>query len=209
MNRTFLSKRSRHEGFFFLSMAVLCLLPSCSPGRRTSEDSYLLSKNQIEIRQKSMSSEELNRYILQKPNKKVLGVRFHLWLYNMANPAKTKGLHGWLRKIGEEPVVYNPEFTKKSTGQLKQYLENKGYHFAEIEDTTTYKGKNAFVMYSVIPNDPYRITSIWYIIEDTTIVSLVLADTVHSLIRKGKILDKAVLQEERQRIETFMKKNGY
>ena len=56
----------------------------------------------------------------------------------MANPAKTKGINGWLKKIGEEPVVYDPEFTKKSTGQLKQYLENKGYHFAEIEDTTIY-----------------------------------------------------------------------
>jgi outer membrane protein assembly factor BamA len=209
MDRTFLSKQYRHEGFFFLGMFILCLLPSCSPARRIPEESYLLSKNQIEIRKKSIPVEELNKYILQKPNKKVLGVRFHLWLYNMANPAKTKGLHGWLKKIGEEPVIYKPEFTKKSTGQLKQYFENKGYHFAEIEDTTTYKRKNAYVKYSVVPNEPYRITSLRYIIEDTTIAPSVMADTIHSLIRKGDILDKALLQEERQRIETFMKNDGY
>jgi outer membrane protein assembly factor BamA len=209
MNRIFLSKKSRHEGFFFLSMAILCLLPSCSPGRRIPQDSYLLKKNQIEVRQNGISSEELNKYILQKPNKKVLGVRFHLWLYNMANPEKTKGLPGWLKKIGEEPVIYDPEFTKKSNGQLKQYLENKGYHFAEIDDTTTYKRENAYVTYSVIPNEPYRIASILYIIEDTAIALPILADTVRSLIQKGEILDKSVLQEERQRIETFMKNNGY
>jgi hypothetical protein len=209
MNRTFLSKSSRHEGFFFLGVVIFCLLPSCSPGRRIPQDSYLLNKNKIEIRQKNISSEELNRYILQKPNKKVLGVRFHLWLFNMAKPEKTKGINGWLKKIGEEPVVYNPEFTKKSNGQLKQFLENKGYHFAEIEDTTIYRGINAIVTYSVVPNEPYRITSIRYIIEDTTIVLPVLGDTVRSLIHKGEIMDMAVLQQERQRIETFMKNNGY
>ena len=65
------------------------------------------------------------------------------------------------------------------------------------------------VRYSVVPNEPYRIKTIRYIIEDTTIVSWILTDTTRSLIRKGKILDKAVLQEERQRIETYMKDNGY
>jgi outer membrane protein assembly factor BamA len=209
MNRISLSNDSRHEGFIFLIVATLCLLPSCSPGRRIPQSSYLLNKNQIEIKQKSIPSEELSKYILQKPNKKVLGVRFHLWMYNLANPSKTKGLSGWLKKIGEEPVIYNPEYTKKSTGQLKQYLENKGYYFAEIKDTTTFKRRNADVTYSVIPNEPYQIKSIRYLIEDTGIVTPILADTVRSLIRKGDIFDKAVLQEERQRIETYMKNKGY
>jgi outer membrane protein assembly factor BamA len=205
----FPSKSSKHVGFFSLGMAIICLLPSCSPGRRIPQDSYLLGRNRIEVRQKNISTEELNKYILQKPNKKTLGVRFHLWLYNMANPEKTKGINGWLRKIGEEPVVYNPDLTKKSTGQLKQYLENKGYHYAEVEDTAIYRGRDAYVKYSVVPNEPYVITSIRYIIEDTSIVSLVISDTVHSLLHKGEILDKSVLQQERQRIETFMKNKGY
>jgi len=127
----------------------------------------------------------------------------------MAHQEKTKWPHGWLKKIGEEPVIYEPEYTSKSTSQIKQYLENKGYYFAEVSDSTYFKKKNAMVRYSVTPHDPYRIKTIRYIIEDTTIVSWILTDTTRSLIRKGKIMDKAVLQEERQRIETYMKDNGY
>ena len=107
------------KGILFLVMLLFLLLSSCSPGRRIPQGSYLLNKNQIEVRQKNVSAEEINKYILQKPNKKVLGLRFHLWLYNMANPEKTKWPHGWLKKIGEEPVIYEPEYTSKSTVQIK------------------------------------------------------------------------------------------
>jgi outer membrane protein assembly factor BamA len=209
MNRNFIFSIAKHEGFFFLVVFIPFLLTSCSPGRRIPQGSYLLNKNQIDIRKKTIPVEELSKYILQKPNKKVVGIRFHLWLYNMANPEKTKGMNGWLKKIGEEPVIYEPDYVRNSTGQIKQYLENKGYYFAEIRDTTYFRKKNAIVRYSVVPNEPYRIKTIRYIIEDTTIVSRILPDTTHSLIRKGKTLDKAVLQEERQRIETYMKDNGY
>jgi hypothetical protein len=197
------------QALFPPAFVIFFLLSSCSPARRIPKDSYLLNKNRIEIKEKTISREDLNKYVLQKPNKKVLGLRFHLGLFNLANPAKTGWPHGWLRKIGEEPVIYEPDFTKKSTDQLRKFLENKGYHFADIEDTTVYRRKNANVTYTVIPNEPYRIVSIRYVIEDTSIVSRILSDTIHSLIRKGPILDKALLQDERQRIETHMKDNGY
>ena len=80
---------------------------SCSPARRIPDDRYLLKKNKLEINSKDIPPETLTGYIQQKPNKKVLGLRFHLWLYNMANPAKQGWPHGWLRRIGEEPVVYD------------------------------------------------------------------------------------------------------
>ncbi|MBN1414700.1 MAG: BamA/TamA family outer membrane protein [Bacteroidales bacterium] len=209
MNRNFLSSIIHHKGIFILIMFILYLLTSCSPARRIPTGNYLLNKNNLKVDQKDVSVEELNKYIIQKPNKKILGVRFHLWLYNMANPAKTKWPHGWLKRIGEEPVIYNSDLTKQSTRQLKQFLENKGYYFAEITDSTRYKRKNAKVTYSVIPNEPYCIETIRYVFEDTTIVPWILSDTLHSLLKKGKIMDKSMLQDERQRIETYMKNNGF
>ncbi len=209
MNRILFFGIDKPKGILFLVIFIFFMLSSCAPGRRIPKGSYLLNKNQVEVRQKSVSADELKKYIVQKPNKKVLGLRFHLLLYNMAHQEKTKWPHGWLKKIGEEPVIYEPEYTSKSTSQIKQYLENKGYYFAEVSDSTYFKKKNAMVRYSVTPHDPYRIKTIRYIIEDTTIVSWILTDTTRSLIRKGKIMDKAVLQEERQRIETYMKDNGY
>jgi outer membrane protein assembly factor BamA len=209
MNRFFLSHFHNTGGILFLFLAFSLFLPSCSPGRRIPQGSYLLDKNQVKVKNKTIATDKLTRYILQKPNKKVLGIRFHLGLYNMANPNKTHWPHGWLRKIGEEPVIYDTVLTRNSVGQLKQFLENKGYYYAEIRDTTICNKKNARVKYFIIPNEPYRIKSIRYLIEDTGIVSVILSDTVNSLIHKGRILDKDVLQEERVRIETSMKENAY
>ena len=62
----------------------------------------------------------------------------------------------------------------------------------------------------MVPNEPYRITSIRYIIEDTTIVSAgSYRYSPFVPIHKGEIMDMEMLQKERQRIETSMKNNGY
>lgn len=203
----FLFNRQVKITTFFILMVSFFF--SCSPARRIPDDRYLLKKNKLEINPKDIPPEKLTGYIQQKPNKKVLGLRFHLWLYNMANPAKQGWPHGWLRRIGEEPVVYDPIFNRNSTRQLKQYLENKGFYYAEVEDSTKFKGRNAIVTYTIKPNEPYRIKSIKYLIEDTSIVSIIMPDTVNSLIRRGRLFDKELLQKERERIEKVMKELGY
>jgi outer membrane protein assembly factor BamA len=151
----------------------------------------------------------LKSYILQKPNKKILGVRFHLFLYNLANIKKQKWPHNWLRRIGEEPVVYNPALTITSAEQLKQFLENKGYYYAEIYDTVVFRRKNAVVYYQVNPHEPYIVKSISYSFEDTGLISRVLPDTLSSLLKREMKFDKDVLQKERIRIENLLKEQGY
>ncbi len=200
---------NRHVKITTLVILIASFFFSCSPARRIPDDKYLLKKNKLEINSKDIPPEKLSGYIQQRPNKKVLGLRFHLWLYNMANPAKQGWPHGWLRKIGEEPVVYDLIFSRNSSQQLKQYLEDKGFYYAEVKDSTKLKGRNAIVTYTINPNEPYRIRSIRYLIEDTSIVSIIIPDTVNSLIRRGRLFDKELLQKERERIEKVMKELGY
>lgn len=185
------------------------LFVSCSPARHMPDDKYLLSRNRVTSEQKSIPESQLKSYLLQKPNKRVIGTRFFLFLHNLSNLEKEKWPHGWLRKIGEEPVVYDETLTRNSTAQLRQFLENKGYYNNEVSDTTTYKRRNARVNYSISLNRPYKVRKIRYTSEDTAILSRILADTLNSLVRRGIRFDKDQLQQERIRIETLLKEQGF
>ncbi len=198
-NRTF-------QGILILAALVMS---SCVPARYVPEGEYLLGKNRIDNVQKKVSEDQLKSYIIQKPNKKLLGFRFYLFLYNLSDINKEKWPHNWYRRIGEEPVVYSPGLTKNSTGQLKQFLENKGYYHAEVKDTVTFRGRNARVLYTVKANDPYRVKNISYFFEDTGLVSYILPDTLNSLLNKRMRFDKDVLQLERLRIENLLKEKGF
>ncbi|MBN2480178.1 MAG: BamA/TamA family outer membrane protein [Bacteroidales bacterium] len=185
------------------------MLFSCAPARYIPEGEHLLSKNKVESTRKVIPENQLKSYIVQRPNKKLVGLRFYLFLYNLANPEKEKWPHNWLRKIGEEPVIYTQELTGTSVDRISQFLENKGYYQAEVYDSVKYRGKNAKVTYIVDPNHPYTVRTVEYMIEDTGLASLIYADTINSLLVKGMVFDKDVLQNERIRLENLLKEQGY
>lgn len=192
-----------------LLLIFSALLFSCSPTKRVSETDYLLDKSKIKVDQGKVSKEELKKYIRQRSNKRILGLRFHLWLYNMANPEKEKGISGWLRKIGEEPVIYDEFLKIKSTEQLKGYLQSKGYYDSQVDDTVHYKKKRVKVNYHITTNEPIIIRSLSYLIHDKEIESIVMHDSPNSLIKIGANFDTDMLQEERERLEQLLKQKGY
>jgi hypothetical protein len=57
--------------------------------------------------------------------------------------------------------------------------------------------------------DPYNVTEVDYNFEDEGLREVVIADTANSLIRPGIIFDVDVLQNERIRLETYLKTKGY
>jgi hypothetical protein len=189
-------------------MAMLFVL-ACSPTRRIEDGEFLLDKSKINIDSKDIDPAEMKRYEKQNPNKRILGLRFHLFLYNLASPKKEKFPSSWLRKIGEEPVIWDPLLTKKTTDQFKKYLESKGYYNAIVQDTVFLKKKHAIIRYKATLNDPYRINSIKYDFEDQNLAPIILGDTLNRLINIGNSFDKEILQKERQRLEDMLKNAGY
>jgi len=67
------------------------LLSGCNPTRYVPNGAYLLNKNKIEIDNKNISKKDLDGAIHQKPNKRVIGLRFHLFLYNLSNLKSKNG----------------------------------------------------------------------------------------------------------------------
>lgn len=167
-------------------------------------DRYVIKGQKAEI-----DKDELKNYVRQKPNKKILGLRFHLSLYNLSNLEKDGWWHRSLRTIGEEPVLYDEFLTDKTTGQLELFLRNKGYYYAVVEDSVEFKKRKATVSYTITPNRPYHIRNISYVFEDTALRKFVLKDTANSLLNKGELFDLDVLSSERERIENYLKNLGY
>jgi len=195
----------------FTVTVLICLLiiSGCSPTKYVPEGEYLLNRYKVESKNRNLKKDDLERAIKQKPNKRILGLKFHLSLYNLSKKDKDTKINRWLRTIGEEPVIYD-EFQKdKSSQQLKEVISQKGYFNAEVEDTVSFRKKKAKVTYSIQANKPYRVRQVRYNFEDTTLREIILADTLESLIKEGKRYDVEVLQNERNRLEKLLKDEGY
>ncbi|MBN2523523.1 MAG: BamA/TamA family outer membrane protein [Bacteroidales bacterium] len=192
-----------------LLLATILFSVSCSPTRRIPEGEYLLNKTSVEIDSKELDKKELKKYEKQSPNKTILGFKFHLFLYNLASPKREKFPSAWFRRIGEEPVIWDEILTEGTTDQYQKYLETKGYYESAIEDTVILKKKKAEIQYRVELGKPHIVNKITYKFEDQNIADLIMKDTINCLIHPGERFDKEKLQDERQRLELFMKNNGY
>ncbi|MBT3209011.1 MAG: BamA/TamA family outer membrane protein [Bacteroidetes bacterium] len=192
-------------------LLIFAVMLSCKPTKHVPQHKFLLKNVKIECDNKDIDINELENYIKQKPNTRILNMfRFHLFIYNLSNSGKDRK---WKNKfknvIGEEPVIYEEYQTKKTLKQFKLYLKNRAYYNSTIDDTTIFKRKQATILYRISANEPFKINKIEYKIQDTAIKKILLADTLNSLLKKGILFDTEILQEERSRISNVLKNNGY
>jgi hypothetical protein len=189
---------------------VLCgIISSCGSTKYVPDNKYLLDKNHIKIESKKINEEDLTTYIKQKSNKKILGLKFHLSVYNLSRENKDNWWNRWLRTIGEEPVILDEFLTAKTANQLHLYLINKGYYNSVVTDTTIFKKKRAKVYYDLELNEPYKIRDIKYRFEDKNLSQYILPDTSFSLLKRKDNFDLDVLSSERERLERLLKNKGF
>ncbi len=188
---------------------LLYALSSCSPVKYVPEDQYLLDRYRIKVREGKVKKDEIKNYVRQKPNKRVLGIRFHLGMYNLSNKDSDRGLSNWLRKIGEEPVIYDEFLAEKSVDYLKTYFNNKGYYNSIVTDTVQLKRKRARIQYNIEVYEPYKISSIRFKCNDSILAKDFLPDTINTVIKIGDNFDLDILEDERKRIEENLKNKGY
>ncbi len=181
---------------------------SCSSTRYLPEDKYLLNRSKIENSNRSIDKNELESYIRPKPNKRILGLKFYLGVYNLSG-TKDNWLNRWLKKIGEEPVIWNEFDIEKNKERVRLYLRNKGYYHTDVADTSRFKDRKANVRYKIETGEPFIIDRVSYQFRDTTLKEVILPDTVNTLLKQGAFFDADIIQDERTRIENYLKTLGY
>ena len=181
---------------------------ACNSVKYVPDNQYLLNKTKIQVDNKSINKSDLKTYQKQKPNTRIFGFwKYHLGLYNLSNKNREEG---FLKRVGEAPVILSPFLTRKSRAEFEQYMHNKGFYRAIVSDTIVYrKGKKAEVYYNIISNAPHLIESYKTEILDSSMRALNKADSIKSLVKlKGKF-DTDILAEESKRILLGFQNQGF
>jgi outer membrane protein assembly factor BamA len=202
-----LTKNKIYLGLIFCG-SVFC---ACNPAKTLTEGEYLVNKNKITIDNAGVNTEDISSYIKQKPNRRILSLfRFHLGVYNYAMAGKkVSHFDSMLINIGEPPVILDTLLTNKSVKQIKLYLNSKGYFNSKVKKEISYKKKKAKINYIISTSSPYYIRNRNYHIEDPALRNTIVNDTSNSLVQKGIVFDADILQDERERITTELKNDGY
>ena len=116
-----------------LILVFFLALFSCSQVKFVAEDDYLIDKVELEVDDPEINKEEAKTFVRQKENYKILGfIKFHLMLYNLSSKKKTDD---WLKRIGEEPQIFDEVLSNRSVEQLKTFMEHKGFYRAKVNNT--------------------------------------------------------------------------
>lgn len=188
------------------------LLTGCSSTRHVANDRFLLDKVSITVEDSAdVATKKLRNYLRQQPNHKVLGLaKLQLGIYNLSGRDSLSRFNRWLRKIGEEPVIYDESLTEQSARQLRQALVNAGFNNARVEvETNSTKEKKIDVAYRLYPGQPHVVSTVTYEIDDPSIEETIFADSISWPVKSGQRLDRNVLDTQRAIITEKMRNNGY
>ncbi len=120
-----------------------------------------------------------------------------------------QGIHNFLKKTGEAPVLMDTVSIRKSIRRLKAHYSNQGYfNVKTTAETDTSEVKKAEVKYTITKGTPYKFDSIATNIKTPILDSLYRIDSSNSLIKSGKQYNINDIDGERGRITENFRNKG-
>ena len=119
------------------------------------------------------------------------------------------GIHDFLKKTGEPPVIIDTLKTKKSALRLQQYYFNEGYFNAKASyKTDTISAKKAHIKYVVKTGNPYFIDSLKTTIQTPVLDSMFKSKIALSVLKPGKQYNTSLFNEEKNRVSDYFRNQG-
>jgi outer membrane protein assembly factor BamA len=227
-----------------LFILIAVIISACNSLRRVPNGKMLLTKNEILVDEKKEGNEDVTNQLYQKPNSSLLGYRFRLNIFNLANPnpdstykakfiknpdkytAMAKwlskkqvdrlgksfyysGIHSFLKKTGEAPVILDQKSTDRSLSRLQSYYFDKGYfNLKGNYKIDSLSPKKAAVKYSITKGNPFVLDTINVNIKTPILDSLYKTNKELAFLKSGKQYNKIDFDAERNRITTHFRNNG-
>jgi outer membrane protein insertion porin family len=110
---------------------------------------------------------------------------------------------------GEPATVYDSAKLRATLEKLNNYLFIKGYFKGKANATVSESKRKVNVTYTITPGSPYLIDTILYKIQDQNVFSLIKKSQAKSTLRQGDQYDQDKLTKERERIDFYLKDNGF
>jgi hypothetical protein len=191
------------------------LLSSCNASKYLEEGQNFAGINRVilkspeRIEKKSTLKNELARLYKQKRNTNQMFVSFY---YRTDDPSDTMWYDNFLRRfLAEEPSIFNEALVEATTREMEDFLRNKrGFYNAEVSYKLFNDGDGTIgVDYIVDCGRRYRINSIEYYCQDSTLQAIVDSTRKESFLIPGDPVSSREYELERNRISNLLQNEGY
>ena len=202
------SKTYRFLTPLLIVMTILVVI-ACSSDKFVPDGQYLLDKVELRSDRKDVNSSLLMQYVRQKGNSRWFSLfKIPLGTYAMAGEDTTKWINRTLRRMGEEPVLYDSVQARLSSEDLTVAMQNMGYMNATVDVEKKVKGKKLTLNYLLHPGDPYIIDRFNYEIEDS-VIEKVLASHLKKDTDRPHQFTVTSLDDERKRLTHILNDSGF
>ncbi|WP_442845863.1 translocation and assembly module lipoprotein TamL [Leeuwenhoekiella sp. H156] len=217
-----MTRRTNHTLHLLTRVSALLLLGlllySCSVERFIPEDKFLYVDHRVELTPDSVVNDidniqlDLEAALRPDPVSGLLGGYPGLYFHYKASREKPGFINRFLnKKFGQEPVYDTDVQTYEMEQILLNRLENKGFFYSvatsEIVRDTTHKEAEA--IYRLRMSKPYRLKTYQLDTDTLPVYNSIKNSLTESLIKKDMRFDLSAMKAERQRIDGYLKEQGY
>ncbi len=200
---------------YLTAILVVLLLNACNTTKFVPEGKYLLNKVKIEIEDtKQVSANNLKSYLKQQPNTEILGFwKLQLHIYNTASTDTTKKIDRWwasvAQRTGEPPEIYDSLLTVQSAVQLQKAMQNSGFFQSQVTTDIQKQDRKINLTYHIHAGEPYLLRQHTSSFPESERLQEIADDERRTLLKDGNLFDANVLDSERKRVASAMRRNGY
>ncbi len=110
---------------------LISILTACNSVKHVAENEHLLAENIIFVDSVKSNTGELQKYILQKPNSRFLGIPFGLHIHNLGNHSKPKTPTEWGKKFPNTYTFIRSVFSEKqSIAYAKAFINLNNWYLS-------------------------------------------------------------------------------
>lgn len=210
-----------------IAVLAIAMLNACSIKKYIPKDELLFRggkvsiEDTVKIENKSGLKKELQKLLYPKPNKRFLGIYYGLYFhYKHENKEKPRFVSRFLnKKLGEKPSYFSAVKIDLTEDLIENRLENSGFFHSNISSTVKKdsSAKTAKTDYKVVIGKPYHLSN--YTIEidssdlnlgyDIPVYAAIEKSLSETILKKGSRYDLGAFKAERNRIDQYLKKDGY
>jgi outer membrane protein insertion porin family len=210
-----------------IAFLAIALLNACSVKKYIPKDQLLFRGGKIKvedsakIENKSGLKKELEKLMYPEPNKRFLGIYYGLYFhYKFESKEKPTFISRFLnKKLGEKPAYFSAVKIDETENLIENRLENSGFFHSAISSTVKKDSSSKTVKtnYKVVIGKPYNLKD--YTVEvdsmdlklpyPVPVYDAIRKSLSESILKKGTRYDLGAFKAERNRIDQYLKKEGY
>ena len=202
---------------YLLILFIALMFSACSTTKYLAPGQKLYDGAKINITDKNTTKseasdlkDEMEGLVRPKPNSKILGLRFKLWVYFKTQTKKKKGLRHYLNThMGEPPVLISSVDVDKNAQIMKNRLQNESYFLAQVTGDTTSKKQIAKAIYTIQTGPSYHYNQINFPNIKDDVDTAVTGTASQTLLKVGDKFNLDIIKAERVRIDARLKEEGF